>query len=458
MVVLAERIPTCEPDLAHRELVGFAGPALLASASDARLVALVRDGDENAFAAIVARYRQPLERHCRRTLPPSRAEDALQQTFAKAYVALSEGAHPVALKAWLYAIAHNTSVNGLRDRQGESLEAAGEYGVHHQTHDIVARRESLRSVVRAVGRLPARQRQVIVRQEFEGASQEQIAAELGLTTGAVRQLAHRARSTVRAAAGALIPAPLWRLLPWQLGSTGSGEVALQSAFAAVVGKTAVVLLMATAAGGAVELTTGIPSAASAPQSRVAAPRTAAPSAAGVTAAGGVRARSGAASAAGRATTTQRGNAAAPDRSAGGTAAHGATAPGAGAGAGSDPGAGSPSSGQAGEPAAPASGSGPVTGGQQHGSDAGTAGGGTGGQGRAPGDHLEASASDVPDSSSADAADAPDAPDAVDAPDAPDAPDPPDALDPPDAPDAPDTGAPSASSGSAPAAVASSTSG
>jgi RNA polymerase sigma factor (sigma-70 family) len=447
MVVLAERIRTSERDFARGELVGFAGPALLARESDERLAALVRDGDHNAFAAIVARYRLPLERHCRRTLPPSRAEDALQQTFAKAYVALSEGAQPIALKAWLYAIAHNTSLNGLRDRDGESLEAAGEFGAHHQTHDIVARRESLRSLVRAVGSLPSRQRQVLVRQEFEGASQEQIAAELGLSTGAVRQLAHRARSTVRAAAAAMIPAPLWRLFPWQLGYTGGKEVALSSAFAAVVGKSAVVLLMATAAGGAVQLTTGIPGATAPAHSRVSAPR--APSANGaiVTRAGSVGTLLNATGASGGPTAGHPAAAARPGRA--GAGAAGAQ----GTGAGADSSAADPS---AGEPAVPAAGSGTGTGRQPQGSGSDVVEGSTAAQSAGAG-HQDSSAShapDQPDSSSAHEIDLL----AADAPDAPDAPDPPDPPDAVDVSHAPDTGVTSADSGSTPPGASGSTPG
>lgn len=247
---------------ALRELTGLAGPTLLARASDQRLAALVRDGDENAFAAIVARYGAPLERHCRRTLGPSAAEDALAQTFANAYVALSRGAQPAALRPWLYAIAHNTSVNGLRDHASVSLELVGDVRDPQQPHDIVARRESLQSVVTAVGGLPSHQRHVIVRQEFDGHSHEQIAGELGLTTGAVRQLAHRARRTVRAAAAAIIPAPLWQRVPWLLNSGDAGQLLAGTAFGAVVGKTAVVILLATAAGGALELSaTGAPAPA-----------------------------------------------------------------------------------------------------------------------------------------------------------------------------------------------------
>ena len=259
---------------ARNDLVGLAGPALLARESDERLVELARDGDENAFAAIVDRYRTPLERHCRRTLPPARAEDALQQAFASAYVALSRGARPAALRPWLYTIAHNAAINGLRDRQAESLEVAHELGGGLMPHEVVTRRESLRSVVRAVVGLPSRQRQVILRQEFDGESQDQIARELGLTTGAVRQLAHRARCTVRAAAAGLIPAPLWQRMPWPSGPSDGAELVAGSALGAVVAKTAAAILVAGAAGGAVELTSAHAPAPAAPAARTA-PRQAA---------------------------------------------------------------------------------------------------------------------------------------------------------------------------------------
>jgi RNA polymerase sigma factor (sigma-70 family) len=54
--------------------------------------------------------------------------------------------------------------------------------------------------VAAVRKLPASQRQVIVRHAFNGETHEDIAAELGLAPGAIRQLAYRARGTLRAAA------------------------------------------------------------------------------------------------------------------------------------------------------------------------------------------------------------------------------------------------------------------
>jgi DNA-directed RNA polymerase specialized sigma24 family protein len=55
-------------------------------------------------------------------------------------------------------------------------------------------------MVGAVRALPDSQREVIVRHAFDGDSHERIAADLGVTAGAIRQLAFRARGTLRAAA------------------------------------------------------------------------------------------------------------------------------------------------------------------------------------------------------------------------------------------------------------------
>jgi DNA-directed RNA polymerase specialized sigma24 family protein len=88
---------------------------LLATQSDERLLALVRQGHERAFEAIVQRYRKPLLSYCRRLLPDARAEDIIQLALLKTWIAVREGAEVRELKAWLYRVVHNTAVNAARD-------------------------------------------------------------------------------------------------------------------------------------------------------------------------------------------------------------------------------------------------------------------------------------------------------------------------------------------------------
>ena len=94
---------------------------ILETATDERLVALARQGDERAFAAIVARYSEPLRRHCRRFLSPASADDAVQQTFINAHAALTAGNAPYALRPWLYRIARNAALNIARVPQIEPI-------------------------------------------------------------------------------------------------------------------------------------------------------------------------------------------------------------------------------------------------------------------------------------------------------------------------------------------------
>src|SRR5688572_29426360 len=100
------------PGTSSAPLTGLAGPRVLAAETDERLVALARDGDERAFAAIVERYRAPLHRYVSGFLPAAPADDALQQAFINAYAALtSERARvPESLRPWLYRVARNAAL------------------------------------------------------------------------------------------------------------------------------------------------------------------------------------------------------------------------------------------------------------------------------------------------------------------------------------------------------------
>ncbi len=219
---------------------------MLVGESDERLVVLAQGGDERAFTAIVARYRAPLLRYCLRYLPPESADDALQQTFINAHAALSrDGAQkPVALRPWLYRIAHNAALNVARDPQVGLARVPETLDGHERTEDVVQQRDHLDRVVSAMKALPENQRDVIVRHELGGDSHERIAKDLGMSAGAVRQLAYRARAAVRAAAAALIPGPLVRLLPWLSGAEGTA-----SSSAPVLAKAAVAVVIAGGVGG-----------------------------------------------------------------------------------------------------------------------------------------------------------------------------------------------------------------
>jgi len=222
------------------------------------LIDLVRAGNDRAFEAIVHRYRRQLLRYCGRLLTGPRAEDAVQQTFLNAYRAMKADERHIDLRPWLYRIAHNVSLNVLRSAAPAGEEPIGEQidGVE-RPDQAVERRQTLAEVVAAVQALPPRQRDAIVLHELEGRSYDQIAAELDVSGGAVRQLLSRARATLRAGATAVVPE--WVLARLASASSSGEPVAARVAElvtagggAAALAKfgTAVVVAGAVAVGAA----------------------------------------------------------------------------------------------------------------------------------------------------------------------------------------------------------------
>src|SRR4051794_28541318 len=202
----------------------LAGSTLLRTQTDARLVDLVRAGHSAAFEAIVQRYRRPLLTYCARVLPDARAEDAVQQTFLSAYQAMTRDEADLNLRPWLYRIARNASLNLLR-QNGWSHEQLNENldGVE-RPDQALERREQLRSAVEALNALPERQRDALVQRELEGKRYDEIGAALGVGDGAVRQLLHRARATLRAGASALTPVGLLERIAELAGGAGAAKM------------------------------------------------------------------------------------------------------------------------------------------------------------------------------------------------------------------------------------------
>jgi RNA polymerase sigma factor (sigma-70 family) len=170
---------------------------LLRLRSDEQLLALFRQGDEDAFQVIHERYRQRLFAYARQMLGGSRsdAEDAMQDVFLRAYGALRADDRPVTLRAWLYRVAHNRCIDQLRRplpaavdlfdlTRGPSLQDPLEQA---------ERREDLRRLVTDVRRLPEQQRSALLMREMEGLTYKELSEALAVSIPAVKSLLVRAR-------------------------------------------------------------------------------------------------------------------------------------------------------------------------------------------------------------------------------------------------------------------------
>jgi len=206
---------------------------LLRGQTDERLVELAAAGHDRAFEAIVERYRRPLLRYLRRLLSDTLAEDVVQATFINAWSSLRTGTEVRELRPWLYRIAHNAAINALK-KVGEAMEEVPESigGFATEPATELERRDEMQRALTSIAALPSRQRTALLAVAVDGRAHSDVAQELGLTDGAVRQLVHRARTTLRGGITAITPVPVLHLL---LASSGDSTVARVAEVAAGAG-------------------------------------------------------------------------------------------------------------------------------------------------------------------------------------------------------------------------------
>jgi RNA polymerase sigma factor (sigma-70 family) len=155
-------------------------------------------GDERALGKIFREFHQPLYRYCLAILGNRQdAEDALQETMVKALRALPGEKRAIALKPWLYRIAHNESIDLVRRRRASVSLEESEPGVGEGLAEQVETRQRLRQLIVDVGALPERQRGALLMREAGGLDFEEIGAALGTSPAVARQTLYEARLGLR---------------------------------------------------------------------------------------------------------------------------------------------------------------------------------------------------------------------------------------------------------------------
>jgi len=179
-----------------RARIGIGAP-LLRLRSDEQLVSLFRAGNDEAFRVIHDRYRARLLAYSRQMLGSSSAdpEDAVQEIFVRAYSHLRRTSRELALRAWLYRIAHNRCIDDLRRPVAVATasmdELSDETGA--DPHSRVEQRDALRRLIVDVQRLPEQQRSALLMRELGGVTYADVADALGVSVPAVKSLLVRAR-------------------------------------------------------------------------------------------------------------------------------------------------------------------------------------------------------------------------------------------------------------------------
>lgn len=181
-----------------------------------------------AFESQLEAYRPELTGYCYRMLgSPFEAEDAVQDTFVRAWRGFDKFEGRSTLRSWLYRIATNVCLNLLASAQLRVRPMdLGPAGSGHATHPgeprpdqiwvgpipdsrvlpeaadpatMVAQRESIRlAFVAALQHLPPRQRAVLILRDVLAWSAQEVADLLGTSVPGVNSALQRARATIAA--------------------------------------------------------------------------------------------------------------------------------------------------------------------------------------------------------------------------------------------------------------------
>lgn len=198
------------PIIGHLRALRSPSPAI---ESEASLVARAAKGDEAAFETIMRRHNQLLFRTARSILQSdSEAEDAVQDAFLRAWLALASFRAESKLSTWLVRIVTNEALGRLRRAKVHTIpledamtspdpmmqlalaDSPGKGPEHN------ALRAQVRDLIEEqIDQLPDAYRTVFVLSAVEGLSAADIAQALDIPTATVRTRAFRARNLLREA-------------------------------------------------------------------------------------------------------------------------------------------------------------------------------------------------------------------------------------------------------------------
>jgi RNA polymerase sigma-70 factor, ECF subfamily len=172
--------------------------------TDEELVALAQRGDTAAFDQLVIRHQAAVYRATLAALrSPADAEEAAQDAFVRAWMALGRFRADASFRTWLLTIAWNRALSQRRSvstwlRRRTSLEDVGEIRstavdshTRSEQHELVARASV------AIGALSTKLRDALLLAQSGDYSYDDIARMLAVPVGTVKWRVSEARRQVR---------------------------------------------------------------------------------------------------------------------------------------------------------------------------------------------------------------------------------------------------------------------
>jgi RNA polymerase sigma-70 factor, ECF subfamily len=179
--------------------------------SDEMLVSMAKSGDANAFVELSKRHAgKVFQAAYRITRNRQDAEDALQDSFLKAFVHVKDFQERSSFSTWLTRIAINSALMMLRKKRNGfeiSIDSADRHAGNFEAWELrspiedpesrYVRRERERALREAIVRLPQVFRDVVELRQAREYSAREIAQALSISVPAVKSRLSRAKSALR---------------------------------------------------------------------------------------------------------------------------------------------------------------------------------------------------------------------------------------------------------------------
>jgi RNA polymerase sigma-70 factor, ECF subfamily len=192
---------------------------------DATLMLRVKQGDSDAFAALVDKYKQPVMNVAYRMLRDlTEAEDLAQNVFVQVYKAAGRYEVSSKFSTWIFTITRNLCLNEIRRRSRHPADSMDQPHAEqpdqprYQLEDNktalptehLLEGELAKKIDEALDELPESQRLSILLCRENELSYEEIAKVLGCSLSATKSLIHRARETLKLKLKPYLRTGVWR--------------------------------------------------------------------------------------------------------------------------------------------------------------------------------------------------------------------------------------------------------
>jgi RNA polymerase sigma-70 factor (ECF subfamily) len=158
-----------------------------------RLVRAASSGDREAFGELYVRYARMVHGILLARVPPSVAEDLVQDVFMSAMSRLGDLRTAAAFRGWLAAIARHRAIDYFRQSREVQLDPA-------TTRERPVQPEAFEALD-LIRKLPEAYRETMILRMVEGMTGPEIAAQTGLTPESVRVNLCRGMKVLRAMFG-----------------------------------------------------------------------------------------------------------------------------------------------------------------------------------------------------------------------------------------------------------------